>query len=363
MKHAKINLILAGPASAERESLGKAISAKICKAPEEVFAARHNYEGAEDLAIILLAADADMEEWAKVNNTADLVLSPSASEEDKMEAIYGCRTSLLNSRHTWLLTDIDCEQYIRSVNRNTFACVQICQLPDDCGYGVAVDTVNLADYSEDDIREEISFFGETIYDVEQRLPDHDTRRLLAEYIFENHALEHMVAAFSTYEEAKAFLHSYRDKMYVGEDQVPEMKNHSTEEWVSYSDDIELWLRTTDPVLPTDFEVVRAAPSLLHANEWAFTHRFIYLGDYDLNNAADVRILNRDGEMDDLVLEGESPDSIMHCMDGTPDRVHDPDYVLDYALLAALLSNNEMGAQYMREEQAMKLLHNIVNNNQ
>ena len=100
MKHAKINLILAGPASAERESLGKAISAKICNAPEEVFTARHNYEGAEDLAIILLAADADMEEWAKVNNTADLVLSPSASEEDKMEAIYGCRTSLLNSRHT-----------------------------------------------------------------------------------------------------------------------------------------------------------------------------------------------------------------------------------------------------------------------
>ena len=89
MKHAKINLILAGPASAERESLGKAISAKTCNAPEEVFAARHNYEGAEDLAIILLAADADMEEWGKVNNTADLVLSPSASEEDKMEAIYG----------------------------------------------------------------------------------------------------------------------------------------------------------------------------------------------------------------------------------------------------------------------------------
>ena len=84
---------------------------------------------------------------------------------------------------------------------------------------------------------------------------------------------------------------------------------------------------------------------------------------DRNNTADVRILNRDGEMDDLVLEGESPDSIMHCMDGTPDRVHDPDYVLDYALLAALLSNNEMGAQYMREEQAMKLLHNIVNNSQ
>lgn len=70
-----------------------------------------------------------------------------------------------------------------------------------------------------------------------------------------------------------------------------------------------------------------------------------------------------GEMDDLVLEGESRVASCIAWMVTPDRVHDPDYVLDYALLAALLSNNEMGAQYMRKEQAMKLLHNIVNNNQ
>ncbi len=56
------------------------------------------------------------------------------------------------------------------------------------------------------------------------------------------------------------------------------------------DERELWLRPVDSVIaPTEFEVVRAAPSFMRYGEYAFSHRFVHLGGYDLHNEDDVRI--------------------------------------------------------------------------
>lgn len=336
--------------------------------PHDVFEFRKSYTGEGFVFVITLTHKEDMAAWAELNNTSDLVLSLDDVSHITLDAIQMCdtiETVILPheySRRLWTLTDPDCAQYILARNRNVYDCMQVQQLPDD-QFGVATMTVDLSEYTTSEKLDVLATYGYEWSSLHKSLPDCDAMRTLAECVFETEALQNIDEVYSTYAEAKDKVEHLRRRISKMYDEEKTPSAESTEKfapgWASYSDERELWLRPLDPISPADFEVVRATPSYMRYGEWAFTHRFIHLSAYNLNDEFDARILNRDGNMDETTLGIAGVDHIMTDEYGKPDRINDPNYILDYALLAAMIADDENGAQYMSEAQAMSLVDKIV----
>ena len=110
----------------------------------------------------------------------------------------------------WIVTDPD---YARTkmVDRNVFQCIQIVQLPDESA-GIAEFTVNLLDYSDEDLMNEIQpWYSHTNF-VLKESPDTQARRLIAECICENHAHEHLrKERFSSLKAAEKWFAEYTGK--------------------------------------------------------------------------------------------------------------------------------------------------------
>lgn len=368
-------LIIAGPETKGKQQFLDVLTAfykdkqNICivsfHSPKDVFEFRQSYAGEGFLLVVTLVSKEDVGEWVEVHNTSDLVFDLDATPHMAGTAVHMCEKvqTMLSaheySRRLWTLTDPDCSQYILTRNRNVYDCVQVQALPDD-RFGVTTMTVDLSEYSSEEKLDVLASYGYEWASLHRALPDSDAMRTLAECMFEMEALQNIDEVYTTYAEAKDKVEHFRRQhsdMYAEDGNVTIKELEP--KWVSYSDERELWLRPLELMFPSDFEVVRATPSFLHYGEWAFTHRFIHLSDYRLNDEFDARILNRDGNMDETTLEIAGVEHIMAGEDGKPDRINDPNYILDYALLAAMIADDESGAQYMSEEQAMALVDKVV----
>lgn len=361
-----IIVLVAGPKSEKKDTLAREVKAQYkdmivlpADSPENVFQSRIKYDGNASIYTVLVADKEDFPVWHEVNDTADLACNTAESLADMLSEIDDMLNERNDELRQWMLTDSDCSQYMQIHSRSIYTGMQIIQLP-NAEFGVAQMDIVFADYDNDEIQTILSFYDYTWEGLHHMLPDIDAMRIVAECIFESEALRNVCSTFSTYEEAVAEIERLKTKgatPFVRNSMA--LKNASKHQWTSYSDERELWLRPLDPISPADFEVVRATPSYMRYGEWAFTHRFIHLSKYQLNNEFDARILNRDGNMDETTLEIAGVNHIMTDEDGKPDRLNDPKYILDYALLAAMIADDESGAQYMSEEQAMSLVDKIV----
>lgn len=90
----------------------------------------------------------------------------------------------------WLITDPDCAQHVKMIDRNTFQCIQFVQFPNDL-VRIAEATINLLDYSAEELLNEVHPFGYTNTVQIYKYPDTTTREIVAECVFENHALENL----------------------------------------------------------------------------------------------------------------------------------------------------------------------------
>ena len=340
----------------------------ICDTPEDVIEAKKSYRGYSDILTILVS-DMRHKEWEGTNDIADLVVDPDDPEIPATMIVKSVAELIAEKRldhKLWLSTDPDTVQYIRVVDRNQYECLQLTVTPNG-RYGISEGFINLylGNYTNEDLDSEIGAYGYTVDSLMRNFKDMDAWRMIAECIFENEALDCIVEEYSSFAEAKDHLEKRRRRIDalkpVAYDDVNYTNDaNETTQWQSYSDERELWLRPVDSVIaPTEFEVVRAAPSFMRYGEYAFSHRFVHLGGYDLHNEDDVRILNRDGNMDETVFESCDIDDIMLDKNGKPDRIEDPRYILDYWMLAAMIADNEDGAQYMSEDHAMRLVDKIV----
>lgn len=105
----------------------------------------------------------------------------------------------------WIITDPDCAQRIKMVDRNTFQCIQLIQFPDGL-VRIAESTVNLSDYSAKELLSEVQPFGYTNTVQICKSPDTTTRRIIAECVFENHALQNLRSEqFWSLEEAENWI--------------------------------------------------------------------------------------------------------------------------------------------------------------
>lgn len=98
----------------------------------------------------------------------------------------GCAITI-NSEKVWELTDDDCAQYIKKIAFGCAECVQIVYLPED-KYGVARQLVDIREYSEHEIEEEIKPFGYKMSELSATYSAEDLSGLIIECVFENHAL-------------------------------------------------------------------------------------------------------------------------------------------------------------------------------
>lgn len=362
-----IIVLVAGPKSEKRDTLAKEVKARYkdmivlpADNPENVFQLRMKYDGNASIYTVLVADKEDFPVWHEVNDTADLACNTAASLADMLSEIDVMLNERNDELRQWILTDSDCSQYMQIHSRSIYTGMQIIQLP-NAQFGVVQMDIVFADYDNDEIQTILSFYDYTWEGLHHMLPDIDAMRIVAECIFESEALRNICSTFSTYEEAVAEIERLKTKgatPFVRNSMA--LKNASKHQWTSYSDERELWLRPVDGVIaPTEFEVVRAAPSFIRYGEYAFSHRFVHLRGYDLHNEDDVRILNRDGNMDETVFESCDINDIMLDKNGKPDRIEDPRYILDYWMLAAMIADNEDGAQYMSEDHAMRLVDKIV----
>lgn len=103
----------------------------------------------------------------------------------------------------WELIDNDCCQYIRK-NGENFEMIQAQWMDYDDSYIVLEHSVNLKDYSEDEIRT-ISGF----YDVEYEEIKNDSW-MIAEFILEDEILKdcNIINEFDNFDEAKKFIEDF-----------------------------------------------------------------------------------------------------------------------------------------------------------
>ncbi len=334
----------------------------ICDTPEDIFEARKGYRGYSDILTILIS-DMRHEEWKDISDVADLVVNSAIPAAIVARGVAELIAEKRLDHKLWMSTDPDTAQYVRVTDRNQYECMQVSALPNG-RYGISEGFINLCfeNYTNEDLDSEIEAYGYTVDDLMRDFKDMDAWRMIAECIFEKEALDCIVEEYSSFAEAKYHLEKRRRKMDTLEPVACDDTDatNETTQWQSYSDERELWLRPVDGIIaPTEFEVVRAAPSFIRHGEYAFSHRFVHLGGYDLHNEDDVRILNRDGNMDETVFESCDIDEIMPDKNGKPDRIDDPRYILDYWMLAAMIADNEDGAQYMSKSHAMNLVDKIV----
>ena len=106
----------------------------------------------------------------------------------------------------WQETDPDCAQYIKMIDRNQFECMQVIEMC-ETEFAVSSAFIDLSDYTDGELLDEIAPFGyDSLTLVDGVSTDYYARRLIAECVFENMALEHIEnIRFATYEKAEKFV--------------------------------------------------------------------------------------------------------------------------------------------------------------
>ena len=109
-------------------------------------------------------------------------------------------------RFDWILTDDDCSQYVRRAwwaGNRCYEFIQLVELPEE-KYGVAHDTIDLNDYSQ----EERKIILDAYYDNHERVGYSD--QIMAECAFETFALENIEEVFNNRADAEQFI---QDKLW------------------------------------------------------------------------------------------------------------------------------------------------------
>lgn len=108
----------------------------------------------------------------------------------------------------WIVTDPDCVQFIKMMDRNTFQCIQTVQFPDGSVH-IAESTINLQEYTAEELQDEIRPYGYKNISAICQCADTDTRRIIAECVFENHALQNLRSeVFASFDEAETWILAY-----------------------------------------------------------------------------------------------------------------------------------------------------------
>lgn len=116
-----------------------------------------------------------------------------------------------NTIGKWIITDPDCVQLVKMIDRNVFQCIQLVEFPDDT-FQIAESTINLLEYSSEELLEEIKPFGYRNVVQIHKCSDTATRQIIAECVFENHALRNLRSeTFGSFEEAERWILEYTRK--------------------------------------------------------------------------------------------------------------------------------------------------------
>ena len=131
-------------------------------------------------------------------------MTPKKLAEFVMEYVKAYTTTEVG---VWQETDPDCAQYIKMIDRNHFECVQVIEIC-ETEFAVSSASIDLSDYTDDELLDEIAPFGyDSLTMVGGISTDYYARRLIAECVFENDALNTLDSTrFSTYENAVEKVH-------------------------------------------------------------------------------------------------------------------------------------------------------------
>ena len=107
----------------------------------------------------------------------------------------------------WILTDDDCCQYVKQLDKTVFKLIEVSVLGYNDESAVYVETIDIDDFDEDSIQEVIKCYYENIQEVKKIYGD-SANQIIAECLFESDVVWLPHKMQGTQAECEDFVHQY-----------------------------------------------------------------------------------------------------------------------------------------------------------